>query len=315
MSDRDAEAAHWFARMRASDAGADRAEFDAWRADPANAEAYARAEEDWLLTAGVAPEYLAVHRKSPGKPVLSRAHWALAASLVLAISIAFAWVMLGDRGGEPIMAENATGDVVLEDGTRVALMDGAKLYPKYSPSERRVTLAGGRARFSVAHDAARPFRVEAAGSETTALGTIFEVNLMGREPVIHLIEGSVEIRATAQPRAPLRLRPGQRATVENDGPKLIEPMASSEPAPVASPADEADKASLLIADDLPLGAVIDRANRVNAAKIELADDAAGNHPVSGRFDVADAKSLARKLAAALDLDVEERGSGYILKAK
>ena len=81
MSDRDAEAAHWFARMRASDAATDRAAFDAWHADPANAEAYAHAEEDWLLTAGVAPEYLAAHRKPTGKPALSRAHWALAASL------------------------------------------------------------------------------------------------------------------------------------------------------------------------------------------------------------------------------------------
>src|SRR3546814_19997131 len=89
--------------------------------------------------------------------------------------------------------------MVLEDGTRVALMDGAKIDPKFSPGERRVILIGGRARFTVAHDTTRPFRVEAAGSETTALGTIFEVDLRGREPVIHLVEGSVEIRSTPIP--------------------------------------------------------------------------------------------------------------------
>lgn len=314
MSDRDAEAAHWFARMRASDAATDRAAFDAWHADPANAEAYAHAEEDWLLTAGVAPEYLAAHRKPTGKPALSRAHWALAASLILAISITFAWAMLGNRGAEPIVAENSTGDLLLEDGTRVALMDGAKLYSHYGPEERRVTLSGGRARFTVAHDAARPFRVEADGSETTALGTIFEVDLMGREPVVHLIEGSVEIRATAMPHGPLRLRPGQRATVANSGPKIIETTADGNPATKGNPAG-AGTASLLVADNLPLGAVIDRANRVNAAKIELIDAALANRLVSGQFDVADAQSLARKLAAALDLDLEERGSCYILKAK
>lgn len=315
MSDRDAEAAHWFARMRAPDAEAYRPEFEAWRAGPENAEAYARAEEDWLITAGVAPEYIAVHRKSHGKPALSRAHWALAASFILAISVAFAWVILGNHGGEPIVAENATGEIVLEDGTRIALMDGAKLEPNFSRSERRVTLAGGRARFTVAHDAARPFRVEAAGSETTALGTIFEVDLTGREPVIHLVEGSVEIRGNASSGAPLRLRPGQRATVANDGPKLVGTPATGDTVSMSSPVAGTDAASVLNAENLPLSAVVDRANRVNIAKIELAEPAIGNRTVSGKFDVVDAASLARKLAVALDLLVEERGGTYILKAK
>ncbi len=315
MSDRDTEAAYWFARMRAPDADADKAEFESWRADPENAAAYARAEDNWLLVGGVAPEHLAAHRAAAATPRRPSAQWALAAALVLALSLGFAWIFLGNRSSEPIVAENATGEVVLEDGTRVALMDGAKIDPKFSPAERRVILTGGRARFTVAHDATRPFRVEAAGSETTALGTIFEVDLRGREPVIHLVEGSVEIRSTAMPRAPLLLRPGQRATVATDGPKLIEPAASSAPVAMVPPVGSPEPSSLLVADNLPLGAVIDRANRVNAAKIEIADAASGNRLVSGRFDVADAGSLARKLAAALDLDVEDRGDGYLLKAK
>lgn len=315
MSDRNAEAAHWFAHMRGPDADADRGDFDAWRADPENAAAYARAEENWLITAGVAPEYLAAHRKAAGKSSFTRTHWALAASLVLAISLAFAWVLMGNRGAEPIVAENTTGEVVLEDGTRVALMDGATIDADFSRSERRVALSGGRARFTVARDADRPFRVIAAGSETTALGTIFEVDLTGREPVINLIEGSVEVRATSKRVPPLRLRPGQRAMVAEDGPKLIEPAAGSEPITMASPVVAAETNSLLIADNLPLGAVIDRANRINAAKIELADASVGSGPISGKFDVADAGSLARKLAVALDLDVEQRGDSYVLKAK
>ena len=315
MSGSDTEAAYWFARMRAPDAEADRAEFEAWRADPDNAAAYARAEDNWLLVGGVAPEHLAAHRASSSKPARSSAQWALAAALVLALSLGFAWVFLDNRSSEPIVAENATGEVVLKDGTRVALMDGAKIDPQFSPGERRVILNGGRARFTVAHAASRPFRVVAAGSETTALGTIFEIDLTGGEPLIHLVEGSVEIRATEKPRAPLRLRPGQRAEVTVDGPKLVETSASSEPLALVSPIGETDNASLLIADNLPLRAVIDRANRVNPAKIELADPASGTRLVGGKFEVADAGSLARKLAVALELDVEERGGTYVLKPK
>lgn len=316
MSDRDTEAAHWFARMRTPGAEADRAEFDAWHSDPENAEAYANAKEDWLIIGGVAEEHLAAHRQVPTKATApSRAHWALAAALVLAISLAFAWVLLGNRGSEPIVADNAAGEVVLEDGTRVALMDGARVEAQFTSGERRVLLVGGRARFTVAHDSARRFSVEAAGSETTALGTIFEIDLTGQRPVVHLVEGSVEVRATASPQAPLRLRPGQRATVEKDAPVLVEIKPGGETVTMHNPVGETEGSNLLFAEGLPLGAVIDRANRVNDAKIGLADTAIGGRLVSGRFDVSNARSLARQLAAALDLDVKEKASGFVLTPK
>jgi transmembrane sensor len=316
VSDRDTEAATWFARMRASDADTARAEFEAWHADPENAEAYAAAEEDWLITGGVADEHFAAHRQvSSGSTTPSRAHWALAAALVIAISLAFAWMQLGNGGTDPVVADNSTGEVVLEDGTRVALMDGARVEARFTSGERRVHLVGGRARFTVAHDSARPFRVEAAGSETTALGTIFEIDLTGRRPVVHLVEGSVEVRATAKRHAPLRLRPGQRAAVENDAPILIESKPGGETAAVDDPASGSDRPELLLAEGLPLGAVIDRANRVSSVKIGLADPTIGGRLVSGRFDVSDARSLARQLAAALDLHVQEQPGRYVLLPK
>lgn len=317
MSDRDTEADYWFARMRAPHTAADEAEFEAWRADPENAAAYGLAEENWLLTAGVAPEYLAAHRKAavPIAPAARTARWALAAALLLAVSLAFGWVLLGNRGSEPVVAGNEAGELRLEDGTRVALMDGARIETEYSPGERHVILRGGRARFSVAHDSARPFRVEAAGSETTALGTIFEVDLTGPRPIVHLVEGSVEVRATARPGAPLRLRPGQRAAVEKDAPVLIEASPAGETVTMVNPVAKGDEPYLLVADGLPLAAVIDRANRVASTKIQLSDTAIGGRLVSGRFDVSDTRSLARQIAAALDLDVKERTGGYLLLPK
>ncbi len=317
MSNRETEADYWFARMRAPHSPADKADFEAWRADRENAKAYALAEENWLLTAGVAPEHLAAHRRAAAAsaPAATDRRWAIAAALLLAISLAFGWVLLGNRGAEPIVAGNDSGELQLEDGTRVVLMDGARIDAKYSSGERRVVLTGGRARFIVAHDSSRPFRVEAGGSETTALGTIFEVDLTGTRPVIHLVEGSVEVRAAADPRSPLRLRPGQRAVVEDDAPILTETAPSSETVTMVNPVGKRDEPNILVADGLPLGAVIDRANRVGSAKIRLADTAIGGRLVSGRFDVSDARSLARQLAAALDLDVKEQASGYVLLPK
>lgn len=316
MTDPNAAAAQWFARMRAPDAELHRAEFEAWLTDPENAAAYARAEENWLLVGGVAPEYLEAHRKASRAPARPSTRWALAAAVILALSLGVAWIALGNRGADPIIAEKSTGDLLLDDGTRVALMDGAQIEQRFTPKERRVELSGGRARFTVAHDAARPFRVAAAGSETTALGTIFEIDLSAGRPVIHLIKGSVEVRDTRNAdAAPIRLRPGQRATVANGGPKILGMESNAPPAEMVSPVPVAEPGSLLLADKLPLGAVIDRANRVNTVKIELADTALAARPISGKFHVADARSLARKLAVALDLDVEEFGASVVLKAK
>lgn len=314
MSDRDSEAGDWFARMRSPGADAARADFEAWRADPDNAAAYARAERDWLLVGGASPEVVDMHRHVPATPGRSNSRWALAAALLLALSLALAWTVMGQRGDAPVIAGNGSGEIILEDGTRVSLMDGATLRHAFGAKERRVILSGGRARFAVAHDGARPFRVEAGGSETTALGTIFEIDLTGAKPIVHLIEGSVEVRAAARPERPLRLHPGERAAVAVEGPERVG-GSSSEQLPMQSPVREGASLSVLLADELPLGAVLDRANRVNGTKIEVADAALAGRLVSGRFDVSDAKSLSRKLAAALDLVVVERAGGYVLSAK
>ena len=96
---------------------------------------------------------------------------------------------------------------------------------------------------------------------------------------------------------------------------LIETKPVSETVIMTNPVGKAGGPQLLVADGLPLGAVIERANRVSGKKIGLADAAIAGRLVSGRFDVSEARSLARQLAAALDLDVKEQAGGYVLMPK
>jgi transmembrane sensor len=217
--------------------------------------------------------------------------------------------MLGGSREAINVANEQTGAITLADGTHVILVDGARVSPQYSAGERRVIMAGGRARFSVAHDTARPFRVEAAGSVTTALGTVFEVDLTGAAPVVHLVKGSVEIRRLDSPAPAIRLRPGDTAEAAMDGPRLL--PRKTPKSPIASPA-VAPSATLLVADNLPLGAVIERANRVNPLPIRLADPTLATRPVTGRFDMAGSHLLAQKLAAALGLTASEADGQIIL---
>lgn len=295
----------WLALMEGPDAERHREAFQAWRSDPANARAYAALHGEFDAAPQMSAERVA---SLAGRHDAARRRrgqqWAAAAAVLLSLSAGFALITMDRESRKAVIAApGSTGEQRLDDGTRVALLDDAAIETRFTDDERVVTLASGRARFNVAHDARRPFRVIAGPSVTTALGTVFEVDLGGAAPRIRLIKGAVEVAARPESggRKALRLAPGESAEVDADGPRRVPAMAS----PVA--------ASKLDADGLPLGAVVDRANRMNARKIGLADPALASLRVSGRFEIDDGDALARKLAAALDLGVDTGAAGPILK--
>jgi len=295
----------WLALMEGPDAARHRAAFDLWHSDPANAKAYTALRGDFDAASQLsATEIASLAAPHDAARRQRQRQWAIAAAILVTLSAGYAWTLAGSDTGKPVIAApRTTGEQRLDDGTLVALFDGATIAPRFTAGERVVTLAGGRARFTVAHDPGHPFRVVAGASVTTALGTVFEVDMRGGAPRIRLLKGSVEVASRPAGGRALRLAPGESAEVGADGPRRIPAMAS----PVAT--------SKLEADNLSLGAIVDRANRANARQISLADPALADLKVSGRFEIADGDALARKLAAALDLGVEPGPGGPILKRR
>lgn len=306
MSRAEDEAAAWLDKMMSADAEQHQAAFDAWCADPANVRAYAEAKDNWTYAGAVSRARIEADvRANAAARAPGGRRWAFATFLVAMIALGFAWYAIGGQGDQPVIAANdMQGESRLADGTRVVLMDGARIETRFSEDERRIILRGGRARFEVAHDASRPFLVEAGDSVTRALGTIFEIDLRRDVPRIALIEGSVEVRRLAGGKT-LRLRPGESAEVRAAGPQ-----------PVAAETDQASAPTAkLWADNLLLGAILDRAKREKGVTIGLADPALASRPVTGRFDMTEAAPLAHRLGAALDLDVEMGPDGPILRTR
>lgn len=305
---REHEAARWVACMHGPTAAHERTSFEIWMRDPANATAFALAEEDMAFCGEASRSRIAALAKpAPRRTLPSR--WAIATIAAVAIATAFAGYIY-QRSSETVMADGqiASDDVYLEDGTKVTLLKNARITAAFSATERRVKMAGGWARFTVAHDASRPFRVVAGESETTALGTIFEVDLRKREPSIHLVKGSVEVRGIGQSKGALRLFPGEAAAIRNRQATRVLPTPSpqADAATMSSgPVAGEQLSTMTVADGLPLGVVITQANRVNAKPVRLKDPRLASLEVSGRFDVSDALALARKLASALHLSVTE----------
>lgn len=293
------EASDWFARLRGADGERERGAFEQWRAaDPRHAEAFAEYEKLWAA-------YGTVRRPREARTA-TRVQWtwpALAAAsvaLVLAVAVGL-WGLGGGAPGPghpPLVAFEAASAKALrlDDGSVVLLAPGATVSVAYTAEAREVRLTGGEARFVVAHDASRPFRVLAGTCSVLATGSVFDVRLNGGNADVALIEGRVEVR-TAQGR-PVQLAPGEG--VDSDGTRRSARTPERWMPPRVS------------VEGMPLREVLALANRGAATPIDLADAGLGGRLVTGTFDLADTRALARKLAAALDLSLDESGGRLLL---
>lgn len=315
------EAAAWFARMRSPGAEQDRAEFDAWLAQPGHREVYDRMAVRWLQSDLISRTMVGQRREGlPARP--SGGHrgryYALAASLVAVIALGLTfWAWSGDRprGGDvqsgiaaaAISSPVGIRQVRLADGSTVTLDTASAIEVGMTGRARRITLVRGRARFEVAHDASRPFIVSAGGDEVVALGTIFDVSLTSGSPRVSLLRGAVEVRRAGSGGAPgrviARLAPGQAIALAGDA-----PVVQSAP-----PAESIWAKGMLAFDGTPLAEVLAAANRYSARKVVTDDPALGALKVTGTFHANRPDELAATLAAAFGLEVVRRGDTYLLR--
>ena len=110
-----------------------------------------------------------------------------------------------------------TGNLMLDDSTRVTLAPGSKLtIPRQFPTEMRAVKLEGAARFVVAPGNPQPFEIRAGDAAVIATGTTIVVRAYPSDnyATIHLREGQATLRVGETERA---LTAGQTALVENGG--------------------------------------------------------------------------------------------------
>ncbi|CAN5882091.1 FecR family protein [soil metagenome] len=321
------EASEWIARMRGPEAEMSRLEFERWRArDPRNRAAYAGMEQISRLSQrlGDTPLGRAHLEKVNRRPFFALSGPRLAfASLGVALLIGGGTFLLWRGDGPPTAAvaqasapfETRVGEihtVRLADGTTVTLDTDSVIEPVFTGQARVVRLSRGRARFDVAHEAGRPFMVEAGGRTIIDRGTLFDV-VLGREGVkVVLLRGAIEIRdrkARGAGGAPLaRLVPGQ---VFADAPAAGVAQVSAAP----GGSDQWVK-GMLSFDGAPLEDVVAAANRYSAHKIRLGEPALAGLRVTGTFRATPTDALAAILAATFNLRVERDAQGdFVLHAR
>jgi len=308
------QAASWFLRARSESARAeDLPELQRWmQADRRNAEAYRQIAATWsgLGEHASAPEIVVGRRDA-----LDHAHQAardrwsvrqgypwralLAACVLLVVGAVVAWTSLHRGLYETELGERRT--LTLPDGSGVTLDARSAIRVAYTDTERVIVLERGRARFDVAKDPARPFRVKARDQTVVAVGTQFNVEIVGGGVLVTMIEGRVAVTGVDMPqpaiaaseptlashaaRNPpiLELEAGEGLSIRRDGRATLIPSID-----VAR--SGAWQSGRLIFDNEPLVTAAERVNRYAPEQIEV-DESVAHIGINGVFNSGDSHAF------------------------
>lgn len=307
----ETEAASWHARLGARNVSTDTIEaFFAWRAVPANAEAYRRVEKVWADTGKLVddPAILealdaAMSRKtgtgrSRAVPPSLLGLAAVGAAAALAIG---AWTWQQSR----VVFVTGVGEqrvVQLADGSSIRLDTASRVRVRFAGDRRLVDLERGQALFTVAHDRTRPFVVQAGGTQVTAVGTVFDVRREGAAVSVTLVSGVVDVAPAGEGRAVQRMAAGQHARV-----------ASGEVAvrSVDVQAETSWTDGRIVFRDTPLRLAVAEVNRYLTAKIELEASSLDAVPVNGVFKTGDRDAFVSTASQVFELEVTPGPDGTV----
>lgn len=316
-------AARWLARLH-EEGVASTPDFEAWRArSPEHELAWRHTVGPWryLGEQASSPELITLRSQALERARHEgRARWhdrrpwllrppALAAAAALIVGVGAALIYLGQLPSTYRTQMGERREVRLADGSSVALDSDSEVSVRYSRHARELVLMRGQAHFDVAHDIERPFSVEAGDRKVIATGTSFDVDLLGAELTVTLIEGHVVVldrdkdnRAGAGadwPQDGVKLDAGERLVTaahtraETSGGTSVERVNLQRAT--------AWQAGQLVFDDEPLGTAVERVNRYSRIKLLVKDPRAAALRFSGVFNEGDTKAFIDTVTRYLSL--------------
>lgn len=217
--------------------------------------------------------------------------WPLAVAATVLVSVCVAWFMSTQRNvtaapGALYTAVYSTPraeqeEVKLPDGSVVRLGALSSVSLSYTPAARYLVLEG-EASFQVAHDAGRPFVVQAGVLTVKAVGTAFNIRRAKNRTVVTVSEGIIDVaeqgvrgsgalsalmpRSTAVNRV-VRVSAGEQ--IKLDAPNASLDVTTGDPG--AAVAWQVGRLEFI---NEPLDAVIVSVNRYYSREIILADNVA-----------------------------------------
>ena len=221
-------------------------------------------------------------RLAPPRAGRWRPAFAAAAVLALAAGLGWGgWQLGGRHQASYASAVGEVREVALADGPRATLSSDSLLEVRMDRGSRHLELRRGEAFFDVAHDAGRPFVVEADGHRAVAVGTHYAVRRDGDTLRVVVTEGRVRLEGAPGPdgRAPpVALLPaGSLATAGPNG-VLVRSLPLAEAQRYLEWRD-----GFLAFDDAPLGQAAADSTRSTTRRSERAAPAVAQLRIGGNF--------------------------------
>jgi transmembrane sensor len=316
------QAATWIARQSRGLTAAEQVELRRWQAKSINARTLQQMTAMWdeldvmKVLADVIPDTPAAAPQSSGNP-----HWrpALAASLVAALALlgGGAWWYAGAHrqtaaviAAEPAVTyTTAVGEhrnLPLADGSMLAInTDSMVEVVAMSSQARELRLLRGEAHFSVAHDPARPFRVNVGGHVVQAVGTAFDVRLHGNgvlevtvnEGRVKLLQGGTTARL---------LDRGQTLRMAADGAVRITQLEGD-----ALAARLAWRSGMLVFNGETLATALEEFSRYTAVRFRITDPQLQRLRIGGYFPAGNTDVLLETLRTDFGLHCVRGADGVI----
>lgn len=271
-----------------------RAEFESWLSQSdGHRRAYAAVELVWGASAQL-PPLTPVRREAaravkPWHGIRGRSA-ALVVTALAACMAFFAIPALQLR----LSADHMTGtaelrDLVLEDGSRIALDAGSAIAVDYTAALRTVRLLSGEAYFEVTPSPQRPFVVAAGAVDVTVTGTAFDVALSQGDVAVAVQSGTVNVTRNVSERLAV-LTAGQRLNVAVRGPVG---QSAIDPNDVGAWRDRR-----MVVYDAPLRNVVEQIGRHMPGVVLFADSKIADSRVSG---IVNLERPSNALRALVDL--------------
>lgn len=304
----DDQAADWAVLLAdAPDDSELEARFSDWlQADPAHAQAWARAKHTWQALGqldaqtrhawpGTAGTRRAPDNVSPliqQHPTPTPRHYPLKTLAGLAVAACLMLMLLPGLSLH-LSADYLTGTgeqrtITLDDGSQLFLAPESAVRLAYSGKQRQVELLQGNAFFEVTPDANRPFRVISGSTQTTVLGTAFGVDREDNGTLVAVEHGRVKVEDSST---------GTQQTL-TAGQRLALSWGESATFSELSAADVGGwRRGELIARDLTIGQVVDALRPYQSGTI-IVTEAFARQRVTGLYRLDKPADTLKKLAQA-----------------
>lgn len=349
-------AAEWIVRRDSGFNPADQDRYFEWlAADPRHGEWVVRHQKTWqrfdpllgeqesasadgLFPPPASKESSHTPAVPPERTWLAPAGWAIAAVLVCVAFLSFnsdGGVKSGALAPSAVSSTTPQSEHrLLDDGSMVELNRGAAIAVDFSAGMRRVRLLQGEAYFTVAHDASRPFVVQAKEVNARALGTVFNVRLENDTIEVLVTEGRVHVEKAEAGDAPALRSPAAPAAQQPAAEKASTPaqvvlLAGQRAVVGLQPEDEPIQVLKVSANDMerllswqtrlldfssaPLAEVVAEFNRHNLSKLVIADDSLNALPIVASFRADNVEGFLRLLEITADVKVDRHPDRIVLR--